>query len=337
MNAYVKDIRYHLPAAVVTNRQLGEENPGWSIDTLQEKTGVAQRHIAAVDETALDLAMHACEKLFAAQPALKESIDGLIFCTQSPDYIMPPNSSVLHGRLGLKEGVLAYDFNLACSGYVYGLAMAQAFIKAGMLSNILLVTADTYSKYIHPGDRATRFLFGDGASASWIAAAPPDGRGVVDLVCATHGADHEKFIIRAGAHRQPRNAETAREATDTHGNVRSPEHIFMDGLGVLNFAKIKVAPLVRQLLERNRLSFTDIDLVIFHQASKMAMDTLVKVLKVPPEKAYSNIGNVGNLVSTSIPAALRDALDDGAVAPGQRVLLVGFGVGLSTAVALLDI
>jgi 3-oxoacyl-[acyl-carrier-protein] synthase-3 len=111
----------------------------------------------------------------------------------------------------------------------------------------------------------------------------------------------------------------------------------MDGLGVLNFAKMKVAPLVRQLLARNQLSFADIDVVIFHQASKMAMDTLAKVLKVPPEKAYSNIGNVGNLVSTSIPAALKDAMDAGVAGPGKRLLLVGFGVGLSTAVAIVDI
>jgi 3-oxoacyl-[acyl-carrier-protein] synthase-3 len=226
---------------------------------------------------------------------------------------------------------------LACSGYVYGLAMAKAFIGSGMLTNILLITGDTYSKYIHPGDRATRFLFGDGASASWITVAPGDNIGVRDLICATHGADHEKFIIRAGAHRLPRSPATSEETIDTHGNVRSAEHIYMDGLGVLNFAKMKVAPLVRQLLARNQLSFADIDVVIFHQASKMAMDTLAKVLKVPPEKAYSNIGNVGNLVSTSIPAALKDAMDAGVAGPGKRLLLVGFGVGLSTAVAIVDI
>jgi 3-oxoacyl-[acyl-carrier-protein] synthase-3 len=330
----IVDIAYRLPATIVTNEGLAEEHPDWDMERVEARAGVVSRHIAGPDETALDLAVEACHELFARNPGLPAEVDGLVFCTQSPDYVMPPNSSLLHRELALGDDVFAFDTNLACSGYVYCLALAQGLIVAGTCRNIVLVTADTYSKYIHPGDRAARTLFGDAAAVTWLAAAN-DGTGIVDLLCATSGAGYDKFYIPAGGMRLPKSLETALEDTDASGNTRTSEHITMDGMGVLAFANSKVPPQVRQLLERNAMEVSDLDLVVFHQASRVALESLTRTLGLRSERVFSNLAQVGNTVSASIPIALADARESGRVNPGSWVLLSGFGVGLSWASALM--
>ena len=207
MRIIVKDIIYHLPQHKVSNSDLSIENPSWDMDRVQERSGVYERYITGENETALDLSIVACKALLTKESFLADQVDGLIFCTQSPDYIMPPNACILHKELNLSENVLAFDFNLACSGYIYGLAIAQGLIKSGQLSNILLVNADTYSKYIHKKDRATRALFGDGAAVAWITHSESD-EGIVDIQCATYGKGYDKFMIPAGGLRKPVNEKT---------------------------------------------------------------------------------------------------------------------------------
>ena len=168
MSLIIKSIEYYLPEKVITNEDLQKEFPNWNIHKVADKSGVYQRHVVGENETAFDLSVKACEKLFQTND--KHKIDGIIYCTQSPDYIMPSNSFLLHNYLNLKHKVFAFDFNHACTGYIYGLAMANAFFSAGMAKEILLVTADTYSKYINPNDRSTRVLFGDGAAATILKA-----------------------------------------------------------------------------------------------------------------------------------------------------------------------
>ena len=334
MNVQVQDIAYFLPAQKVTNDDLRRENPSWNFGKLEQRVGVKSRHVAKPDETALDLAFQSCLKLFEKNPDLKSKIDAIVFCTQSSDYIMPPNSCILHGLLGLNEEVFAMDFNLACSGYVYGLTIAQGLIRAGTAKNVLLVTADTYSKYIHEGDRSTRVLFGDGAAASWICASSAQ-EGIQDILCATSGVGYRKFMIPAGGCRIPKSDETCAEKVDVVGNIRTQENIQMDGSGILTFVKEKVPAQVGQILARNGITIKDIDLVIFHQASRLALDYLNQKFELRPEQTFSNIENIGNTVSASIPIALRDALDQGRIKKGDRLLLSGFGVGLSYGTALL--
>lgn len=330
----IKSIAYHLPERVVKNKDLRLENPAWDMDFAGTRAGVHQRHIAGENETALDLAYTACQKLFETHPGLRLTVDGLIFCTQSPDYIMPPNSCILHGKLELTDDVFTFDFNLACSGYIYGLALAQGLVESGFASNILLVTADTYSKYINDKDRATRILFGDAAAVSWIASATSP-HSVIDIQCSTSGKGHERFIIPAGGNRLPRSKETRQSTKDSSGNYRSAENIHMDGMGILAFVNTKVPPQIRGILARNEMTLEDIDLFVFHQASDLALDSLTRLLEIDPGKVFRNLERIGNTVSASIPIALKQAWELGRVHQGDVILLSGFGVGLSWATAII--
>ena len=333
--ADIRAIAYELPDRVVTNEMLSGEYPTWDMRRVMSRTGVATRHIAGPDETAFDLACRACDQLLADHPELRGHIDAILFCTQSEDYLLPANSTLLHGYLDLPDEVFAIDYNLACSGFVYGLALAQSLIAGGMAQDVLLVTADTYSKYIHPGDRAARTLFGDGAAATWVSSTE-SGRGLIDVLCASSGKDHRMFMIPAGGCRMPRSAETSLARADLTGSTRSLDNIHMDGSGVLSFVESRVPPQIRAILERNGRTMDDIDLVIFHQASKVTLDSLCRVLDVPSEKVFSNLRDVGNTVSASIPIAIRDATDQGRLRTGDSVLLSGFGVGMSWASAILQ-
>jgi 3-oxoacyl-[acyl-carrier-protein] synthase III len=332
----IESIAYALPERCLTNSELRAEYPDWDFERLEMRTGVFRRYVAAEGETALDFAVRACERLMAEDRLRPAEIDAVIFCTQSPDYIMPPNSCLLHGKLGMRTDVMAFDTSLACSGYVYGLQLAASLIGSGAAKRVLLATADTYTRYIHPGDRATRCLFGDGGAVSVIGPSA-GGRGVRHIRCGTAGRHFGKFMIPAGGMRVQRSAETARATVDRSGNVRTAEHITMDGLGVLSFFNSTVPQSVRCVLAENKLSLDDIDLFIFHQASQVALDSLVTALRIPREKMVYDLAETGNLVSASIPVALRRALDCGRAKPGQLALLCGFGVGLSWGTALVDL
>ena len=332
----IQDMAYYLPNNVVTNEILKEQNPDWDIDNLIKRTGVEKRHIASKGETALDLAFKACKVLFSNGDDLRKTIDCIIFCTQSPDYIMPPNSCILHQLLDLHEDVLAFDFNLACSGYIYGISLANGLLCPGSVNNILLVNADTYSKYINKQDRSTRMLFGDGAAVTILNQSKNYGGKVLDIICSTSGENHDKFIIPAGGCRNPRSNNTNISEVDKSGNIRTKEQIYMNGLGILAFISTKIPSQIIKILLRNNMKIKDVDLFVFHQASKMALDSLRKKLKIPPDKMYSNINYIGNTVSASIPIALYDALNNNLINKGNIVLLCGFGVGLSWGTALVE-
>ena len=168
MEAYIKAISYYLPEKVVTNEQLVEEFPEWSVEKIAKKIGINERHLAADDETAGDMALKAAEKLIAENNLNRNEIDFVLLCTQSPDYFLPSTSCIIQSKLGLSTKCGAFDFNLGCSGYEYGLAVAKGLLVSGIAKNILLLTAETYNKHIHPKDKGNRTIFGDGASASLI-------------------------------------------------------------------------------------------------------------------------------------------------------------------------
>jgi 3-oxoacyl-[acyl-carrier-protein] synthase III len=332
--ATIGDVAVVLPSQILTNDEFTEGLGAHKRALLVRNTGVLERRIAAADQTALDLGEEACRKLFAAHPDLAEKIDVLIFCTQSPDYLLPPNACVLHGRLGLARSVAAFDLPHACSAYVYAIQLAHALIGARSASNVLLVTADTYSKFIHPLDRSARVLFGDGAAATWLSSAV-DERGVLDVACGTDGRLYEKFIIPAGGCRRPlSDAVRSEERRDSSGNVRSPANIHMSGGDILSFVSDVIPPHIQELLKRNDLILKEIDWIIFHQASSVVLDMLVALLDAEPAKVIRHLDNVGNTVSASIPIALRAAMDQELIRTGQLLLLCGFGAGLSWGSAL---
>lgn len=328
MSLEIKDVAYYLPRSKVTNDDINVLNPEWEMDKVLSTSGVEERYKASEQETALDLAYEACLKIFSKNPVLKNKVDALVFCTQSPDYIMPPNSCLLQAKLGLGDKVFAFDYNLACSGFTYGLAICNGLICSGVVENVLLVNADTYSKYIHQDDRSCGVLFGDGASVTWLSKADGVGQ-IMDFTYGTYGQLGEHFIIQAGGARLPLSEETKVMVPNRRGKLCSLEHIQMNGLGILTFVQDRVRKHIQSTLEKNRLRPEDLDLVIFHQASRKALDVLTKRCKFPKDKVYDNIRTRGNTVSASIPICIRDAWDEGLLKPGHKVLMTGFGVGLS--------
>jgi 3-oxoacyl-[acyl-carrier-protein] synthase-3 len=333
----IRHISVALPAGEQSNDDLARENPGWDMAQVAARAGVDSRRISAADETAFDLSKRSCAALVAETDLDLGQIDAILYCTQSPDYVMPGNAHLLHAHLGLADAVIAFDYNLACSGYVYGLAFAQSFAESGLASEILLVTADTYSKHINPRDRSARVLFGDGAAVTHLSASGGQGARILAVQLGTRGRDYEKFYIPAGGMRTPRGPDTRRGETDQNGNVRSPEDIHMDGLGVWAFVNSTVPAHVEAFLASQSLTPPDIDLYVFHQASKMTLDSVAKALSLPEAKTYVNMSGVGNLVSASIPVALRAALEEGRAKKGDRVLLCGFGVGFSYGSVLIEV
>ena len=335
MNIGIKDIAYCLPGNIVTNQDLQQENPAWDMRQLEARTGVVKRHIAREGETTLDMAIKACRDMLSKGEGFRDGINGLIFCTQSQDHIIPSNSLIVHKELQLPENVFTFDFNMACSGYIYGLALAQGLIQAGFADHILLITGDTYSKYIHRKDRSARILFGDAAAVTRIGVEDP-GKGVVDILCETSGKHYDKFIIPAGGCRNPKSSKTSIPMKDRSGNVRTAENIYMNGMGVLGFINTHVPKQINKILKRNAMTLDDIDLFVFHQSSKISLDSLERLLEVNGEKVFRNIREIGNTVSASIPIAIKDAMDKGKIESGQTVLISGFGAGLSWGTAIIQ-
>lgn len=333
VKAQIAAIECALPAQCVTNYDLDRLHPEWSIHKVAERTGVLNRYICRENETALDLAAEACERLFESREVAREDVGAIIVCTQSPDYIMPPNATLLQHRLRLPLSVAAFDYSLACSGFIYGLLMGKALIESQLLDNIMLVTAEAYSKFIHPADRGAMALFGDGAAVTLLRKGT---EGVGEFVLGTDGAGWDRFIVPAGGTRIPRSAQTCIEKVDTTGNVRTQENIHMDGLAVLTFVKQQVSQCVRDLLTKTGYTCDDVSLFVFHQASLLSLDYLEKALTIPKEKMYRNLDRVGNTVSASIPIAIRDAQVENLIVPGSRLLLCGFGVGFSWGACIVE-
>lgn len=315
-------IEYALPSRIETNEELQRLYPQWDMEALASKSGVRQRHIAAPEECASDLAYTACRQLLDETGFRPGDLHGLIVCTQTPDYIMPPTATLLQHRLGLPSSVAAFDYTLACSGYIYGLAMCKAFIESGLMQAILLVNCDTYSKYIRPDDRATRTLFGDGAAATLVCRGE---QGIGPVFLGTDGSGASKFIARGGG---CRNGLGSAYASAEEGPFRGP-FIEMDGFGVLGFVKKEIPPFVSAFLEKAGLPRSQVDLFVFHQASRISLEQVCQLLEIPPEKTFTNFDLIGNTVSASIPIAIREAWQAGKIRAGMNSVLVGFGVGLS--------
>lgn len=323
MNAYIKAISYYLPEEVLTNEALVSEFPEWTVEKVAGKVGVTERHIAAENETAADMGTKAAEKLFTEHNIDRSVVDFLLFCTQSPDYYLPTSACLIQERLGLSTHVGALDFNLGCSGYVYGLSLAKGLIAGGMAKNVLLITSETYSKHMHPRDKGNRTIFGDAAAATLVST---EGFAVIgNFSLGTDGRGAENLIVRKGAMRQA-NALNDLEF-DESGNPKSSDFLFMDGGEIFNFTSEAVPVLVEDVLNKNELQQNEINLFVFHQANKYMMNYLRKLIDIDQEKFYIHLEKVGNTVSSTIPIALYEAGKEDKL--NGNILLAGFGVGYS--------
>lgn len=319
--AYIKAIEYYLPEKILTNEQLAEEFPEWTVEKIASKIGVSERHISAEDETAGDMAIKAAEKVFESGIIKKEEIDFVILCTQSPDYFLPSTACIIQNRLNLPISCGAFDIDLGCSGYEYGLATAKGLVVAGIANNVLLLTAETYTKYLHKLDKGNRTIFGDGATATIVSdhgfarigefCLGTDGSGAEHLIVKTRGARHKDFYNDL--------------QLDENGNPRCSDNLFMDGKAIFDFTAGAVPNMVKETLEKNNTSMDELGLVVFHQANKFMINFLRKLLRIDKNRFYEYMNMVGNTVSSTVPIALCEARREGRL--NGKVLLAGFGVG----------
>ncbi len=322
---YIKALSYYLPEREVTNEELVREFPEWSVEKVAQKVGVDSRHVAADDETAGDMAEKAARKMFEEYGIFPSEVDFLLLCTQSPDYFLPSTACLLQDRLGIPTTSGAFDYNLGCSGCVYGMAIAKGLITAGVARNVLLLTAETYNKYLHPSDKSNRSIFGDGAAACLIST---EGFAEIgDFALGTDGSGANNLIVKTGAARQ--KVPTRNSITDEEGHVWFDDFLYMNGGGIFNFTLDAVPVMMSSILEKNNLKKDDVNYYVFHQANKFMLNTIRKVCGLPKEKFYVDLTTTGNTVSSTVLIALKDCLDQKIIHSGMNVMVTGFGVGLS--------
>ncbi len=326
MSTRIRAVSVHLPEKVLDNAELVRQFGTWTEHKIFSKTGITKRHV--VDgELVSDLAAAAGEKLFEEHGIDRGEVDFLLLCTECPDHFLPSTACIVQDKLKLRKNIGALDYNLGCSGFIYGLALAKGLVMGGVARKVLLITAETITRTIHPNDKSTRTIFGDGAAAIFVEASGNEGIGQFSL--GTDGGGASKLIIPAGAWAQPSSPETRVETTNRWGNTRTPENLYMDGPEILKFTLEVVPPCMDEIFELNKTSLDEVKLVIFHQASFMLLEKLRDELKIPEDKFVINIGEYGNTVSCTIPIALRDMELQGRLKKGDKVLVMGFGVGLS--------
>ena len=326
MSAYIKGISYYLPEKVITNDDLVAEFAEWDVKKVYNKVGVKERHIAGDNETAGDLAEKAALKLFQEYNISPEEIDFILLCTQSPDYHLPSTTCILQDKLGIPTSAGAFDYDLGCSGCIYGMAVAKGLIAAGLASNILLLTAETYTKYLHPDDKSNRTIFGDGAAACLIS----KEKGFAEIGCfvfGTDGSGADNLIVKTQGARY--KVRTAQSTEDDDGHVNRDDYLYMNGSAIFNFTLEQVPPMMKRLLEKSGMTKDEVDYFVFHQANKYMLSTLRKICGIPKERFHIDLEHTGNTVSSTVLISLKDCIAQSFIHSGMNVMACGFGVGLS--------
>lgn len=335
MPAFIKAISYFLPEKIYSNDDFFKAFPG-AISQKDNyiRIGVSERHIIEKNVTASDLGVKAGLALFKEHSVKPEEIDFLLFCALEFDYIFPASASIIQAKLNLPSYCGAMDYSLGCSGFVYGLGIAKGMIESLGLKNVLLITSSTLTKKIHEKDRSSKFVFGDGAAATLISSRDSNP-GISSFVFGTDGKTAEKIIIRDGGARNPISETSFIENENEHGNVTTDAHLYMDGPGVFHFGLKTVPAMINDLLKKENLNPEEIDLFIFHQANLFLINSIRTKMKIPEDKVFNYMEGVGNTVAASIPITLSEAIKAGKAKPGQKIVLAGFGVGLSWAATII--
>ncbi len=306
------------------------------INRLKKDIGINKRHITVKDECASDLCEHAAKFLLSELEYDPLTIDCLLVVTQTPDYFQPATSCVLHGKLGLAKNCAVFDINLGCSGYVYGLWLSSMMISSGNCNRVLMLVGDTLSRCVSPYDRAVAPLFGDAGSATMI----ENGSDDHEITFALHsdGKGYKHLIIPAGAFRNRHSNETARITKRENGNARSEEHLYMNGAEIFTFSIREVPPLIEEVLAAAGWNKEEVDYLILHQANKFISQNIIRKLKIPAEKSpYNVFEKYGNQSSVSIPVTICENLSSTIQNKSIKVVLAGFGAGLSWAACALSL
>lgn len=324
MKAFIEAISYYLPERTLNNNELVQQHPEWNVEKIALKTGIQTRHIAANDEFASDMAVKAAKKLFLEYNINPDEIDFLLYCTQSPDYFIPTTACILQSKLNLPVKCGALDFNLGCSGFIYGLSIAKGLIFSNIAKKVLLITSETYSKYIHDKDKSNKTIFGD-ASAATLISKDSKGFEILDFALGTDGNGAENLIVKNGGirHKNDKGSDIYGENNVFHHNN---DFLYMNGGAIFKFTSDKIPTVVDEILEKNNLQKSDIDYFVFHQANKYILDNIRKKADIIEEKFIYYIENVGNTVSNTIPIALKEECFNKRYG---KFLLTGYGVGYS--------
>ena len=327
-SACIRAIATYVPPTI-------EENKGDA--AFIEKLGILTRHIVAKDAAASDLAVQASEALFRSYGIDRKSIDFLLLCTQTPDYFVPSTACIVQDRIGLPKTCGALDYNLGCSGYIYGLALSKGLLETGLARRLLLVTTSVYSKYSAKEDGIVRPLFGDGATATLLECMPGKCAHLDAFVFGTDGAGYDKIIIPAGGSRaMPQHVPIEREE-DGDGNRRTNYDIHMDGTGITLFSMRTVPGLIEETLSRGGLAREDLDYAVFHQANRYMLERLRIRCGLQGVPFYNDVKDIGNTVSGTLPFALDKIIEIADTKAFERVLLAGYGVGLSWGGCIADL
>ncbi len=314
-----------LPDRIMTNAEftrIVDTTDEWIV----ERTGIHERRIAAADQATSDLAVGAAEALLRATRTSASDLDLLIVATTTPDHILPPTATLVADRLGA-TGAGAVDMNATCSGFVYALAHGTAMVETGFARRVMVIGAETLSRIVNWEDRSTCVLFADGAGAALIEADDEgeQGSGIIGFELGADGSGKDVLCIPAGGSRRPAMSEGV-----THEDLC----IQMSGREVFRFATRVMVDSATRLLQEAGLTIDDVDLLVPHQANERIVEHAAEKLGIPREKVVMNLDRYGNTSSASIPIALAEAVDTGMVVPGDLVLMVGFGAGLTWGAAL---
>jgi 3-oxoacyl-[acyl-carrier-protein] synthase-3 len=333
MKAYIDDIEYFVPNNKLSNADLSVMNPDWNIDRIFDKTGINNRYISNKNQTATDLAVEAGKILLEKNKDLKDVVDYIILCTQSSDYYLPSSACLIQEQLGLKQTIGAIDVNQGCSGFVYSLGLAKGLIETGQAKNILIITSDTYSKYINDKDKSVKTLFGDAAACILVKAMEEAKHEFIgNPVYGTNGEGAKNLIVPDGGARSPITTKSYHEEKDDSNNIRNQANLFMNGREIYTFTLSTIPIVFNEILEKEKMVLDDVDVVIFHQANKLILNSLQKKLKIPENKMHRSYMEYGNTVSSTIPIGLKkEMLKKYDNSEYKTALLLGFGVGLSWA------
>jgi len=325
-NIGISGISAVVPKTIIDNRSFTNIFSTQEIDNAIKTTGIAERRFADINTCSSDLCLYAAETLINDLKIDKQTIDLLIFTSQTPDYHQPATAPTLQNRLGLSKTCGSFDINLACSGYIYGLSTAFAYCSNNEINKVLLLVGETLSKITSLKDRATCLLFGDAGSATLIEKNEKYKQSYFSL--NSDGAGDWVLKIPGGGYRTPSSSETLKIKEYPDGSIRSDENLFMDGMEVFNFTMNVVPKDIKKLLEFAKMTQDEIDYLIFHQANKYMTDYLAKKTKFPLNKVPYCLQKYGNTSAVTIPLTIVSELQE--FSPlDKQMLFSGFGGGLS--------